>query len=131
MLHVSELLREGFIAKVWGYCRGLKVSKFKCSNKNICNTSRWGVLGHICLRAKSTYYLHHVCLSVCVYQLSFHWLDFCAVFYSRILQSVEEFKIWLQLDKNIRNGMWGRSTVYCCWQHKVKWCQALWVAKQV
>jgi hypothetical protein len=65
-------------------------------------------------KALITFINPSVCLFFCMYQLIFHWLDFCAMFYSRILQSVEKFKIWLQWDKNIQNCMWGQSTVYSC-----------------
>jgi len=38
-----------------------------------------------------TTFIMSLCLFFYVYQLSFHWLDFCAIFYYRILQSVEKF----------------------------------------
>jgi len=52
-----------------------------------------------------TSFIMSLCLFFYVYQLSFHWLNVCAIFYSRVLQSVEKYKIWLQSDKNIRNSM--------------------------
>ena len=47
------------------------------------------------IAAKSAFYLRHACLSVCVYQLRSHWIDFRENWYWRLSwNSVEKCKIW-------------------------------------
>jgi len=53
--------------------------------------------------AKSDYItvFMYVCLSVCMEQLGFCWLEFCEnLYYGVLLKSVIKIQFWLKLNKN-------------------------------
>ena len=62
---------------------------------------------------KSHYQLHHVCLSVCMEQLSSHYTDFHEIWYLSIFwKSVIKIQVLLKSDKNNRYFTWRLTNIY-------------------
>jgi hypothetical protein len=75
---------------------------------------------HIHTVTKCTYYLRHICLSVCLsvhmHQCGFHQMDFHEIWYWEYLcKSAEKIKIYLKSDKFSGTFHEDQSMFYHCW----------------
>jgi len=65
------------------------------------------IFRHVRKITKSNNYLRHVCPSVHMEQLGFHWMNFHEIWYLNIfLKSVEKIQFSLKVDKNNRYSAW-------------------------
>jgi hypothetical protein len=75
----------------------------------ICIIFLWNCLNlfrHIYIFARSPYWLRFVSLSICAYQIIFHWTYFREIGYWIPLWQSVKIKIGLKLDKNFGHFTW-------------------------
>jgi len=90
------------------------------------NHEHWNFIRHVCKIVKSNCWLHHVCSSICMEQLSSQGMYFHEIWHFSVFQkSVEKIQVWLKTDKKNRYFMWRPIYIYdnnsLSFSSNVKW----------